>query len=86
MRIAVPADLSLTRGGGRWVEEGSEHREEGAVDLAEMSAPAVIPKVHPEQVVQDILISTLQKVQKKSSPEVSRAAAKYLALIKAGLL
>lgn len=85
MRVAIPADQSVARLESRWVE-GSGAEEFGRIDLMRMSPPAVIPKIHPEQVVQDILISTLSKLQEKASPEVSRAAARYLAHIRAGLL
>lgn len=68
-----------------WLE-GSDCQEGREVDLLEMAAPPVIPKVHPEQVVEDILISTLIKVQKHSSRDVSRAAAKYLELLKGRML
>lgn len=82
MAIQEVASVNATAG---WLS-GYRHRDVEKVDLAEMSAPSAIPKVNPEQVVQDILVSTLQKVRRKASPDVREAAEKYLEAIRAGAL
>lgn len=63
-----------------------QHTDVEKIDLAEMSAPSAVPKVSPEQVVQDILVSTLHKVRRNASPEVRRAAEKYLEAIQEGAI
>ena len=69
-----------------WLSTPFTHKDVENVNLAEMSPPVEIPKVDPDQVVQDILVSTLLKVQRKASPEVQLAAARYLQALKAGVL
>jgi hypothetical protein len=44
-----------------------------------MPAPEPIAQISPDQVVTDILIATLLKVQKTASAEVAAAAGRYLA-------
>jgi hypothetical protein len=49
------------------------------VALASMPTPAEIEVVSPEQVVNDIVISTLLRVQQCSSADVAAAAGRLLA-------
>jgi hypothetical protein len=49
-----------------------------SVRLTEMPAPEALPEISPDQVVTDILICTLERVQRSSSPSVAAAAARYL--------
>ncbi|HEX7860372.1 MAG TPA: hypothetical protein VF773_08615 [Verrucomicrobiae bacterium] len=46
-----------------------------------MPAPLPIAKVSPDQLIEDVLISTLRRLQENSSPEVSAAAARYISLL-----
>jgi hypothetical protein len=62
------------------VEEDEFHV--GPVRLTEMPSPAVLAPMSPEQVVTDIMISTLIRVQQCSSAEVAAAAARYLATLR----
>jgi hypothetical protein len=57
-------------------------RFEEPVRLAKMPAPTILPDVSPEQVVTDIVISTLQRVQRSSSPDVAAAAARFLSALR----
>lgn len=57
--------------------------ESKPVNLKEIPAPAPISKPEPEKIVQDILVSTLLRIQSASSAEVANAAARYLEVIKA---
>lgn len=84
MRTVIPGVAAVNMS-PRWYP-GIHHREVGKVELSEMSAPTALPKVDPEQVVQDILVSTLRKVRRNASPEVRRTAEKYLEAIRAGAL
>ena len=60
----VRRDLLLSRG--------------APVCLAEMPPPAAIERISPDQVVVDILVATLLKVQKSATPEIVAAAERYL--------
>lgn len=51
------------------------------VKIEELSAPLPISKVSPDQLIEDILISTLRRVQNAASPEVAAAAARYISLL-----
>lgn len=82
MREFIAAVPDLNPGCRGWKPKGAGHREVGTVDLREMPEPSAVPKVEPEQIVEDILISTLLKVRAKSSPEIGAAAGRYLALIR----
>jgi hypothetical protein len=58
------------------------YRNVTPVQLAEMPAPVALPQISPDQVVVDILVSTLERVQRSSSPEVAAAAARYLSVFR----
>lgn len=66
---------------GKWLRK-LNHKEVGKVNLREMAPPSAIAKIHPDQVVEDILMSTLLKVQSQASPEISAAAARFVELIR----
>ena len=51
------------------------------IRLDELPAPLPIAKVSPDQLIEDILISTLRRVQENSAPEVAAAAARYISLL-----
>jgi hypothetical protein len=53
------------------------------VNLKEIPAPVPIAKPEPKKIVQDILVSTLLRIQSGGSAEVADAAAEYLEMIKA---
>jgi hypothetical protein len=53
------------------------------VNLDEIPAPAPISKPQPDKIVQDILLSTLLRVQSSSSSEIAAAAARYIEMIRA---
>lgn len=52
-----------------------------AVKLQELPAPVPIAKVSPDQLIEDILVCTLRRVQNTAAPEVAAAAARYLTLL-----
>jgi hypothetical protein len=58
------------------------YRNVTPVQLSQMPAPVALPQISPDQVVADILISTLERIQRSSSPEVSAAAARYLSVFR----
>ena len=58
------------------------YRGVGPVRLTEMPSPMTLPEISPEQVVADILVCTLERVQRSSSPEVAAAAARYLSVFR----
>jgi hypothetical protein len=49
--------------------------------LEDLAAPLPITKVSADQLIEDILVSTLRRVQASSSPEVAAAAARYISLL-----
>ena len=51
------------------------------ISLATLPAPLPINKVAPDQLIEDILLATLRRVQENSSPEVAAAAARYITLL-----
>lgn len=51
------------------------------IKLEDLPAPLPIAKVSPDQLIEDVLISTLRRLQENSSPEVSAAAARYISLL-----
>ena len=51
------------------------------IRLEELPAPLPITKISPDQLIEDILVSTLRRVQANSSPEVAAAAARYISLL-----
>ena len=53
----------------------------GPLQLEQLPAPLPIAKVAPDQVIEDILLATLRRVQKSGSPEVAAAAARYMSLL-----
>ena len=65
---------------------GVQVGEPSPICLDELPAPLPISKVSPDQLIEDILMSTLRRVQANSSPEVAAAAARYLALLSEGAL
>lgn len=52
-----------------------------SVRLEDLPAPLPIAKVTSDQLIEDILISTLRRVQENSSPQVAAAAARYISLL-----
>ena len=57
-------------------------QEVGAIDLDGMPAPAVIEKIAPERIIADILVATLSRVQRDSSPEIAEAAEKFISVLR----
>lgn len=51
------------------------------IRLEDLPAPLPIAKISPDELIEDILISTLRRVQENSSPEVAAAAARYISLL-----
>ena len=50
--------------------------------LSEMPAPGPIEPVTPDQVVVDIIVSTLSRVQRSANPDVAAAASRYLSSLR----
>lgn len=75
-----PEPLSRLEGDMVVVQSGNP------VDLEAMPPPMPIPKIPSEQIIEDILVATLQKVRRSASPEMSEAALKYIRLIRGGEL
>src|SRR5689334_21878566 len=63
-------------------------RSSGAEDecrpanLADMPEPGVLPPISPDQVVTDILVATLLRVQQSSNSVVAAAAARFLSALR----
>ena len=51
------------------------------IKIEDLPAPLPIAKISPDQLIEDILISTLRRVQEHSAPEVAAAAARYISLL-----
>ena len=51
------------------------------VPLESLPAPLPVRKIHPDQLIEDILVATLRRVQENASPEVSAAASRYISLL-----
>ncbi len=89
LRIAGGGVLSMKSNRTRFRPQGkltgslnSRYRGAGRVRLAEMPSPVILPEISPEQVVADILVCTLERIQRSSSPEVAAAAARYLSVFR----
>jgi hypothetical protein len=54
---------------------------EDHVSIESLPAPLPISKVSPDKLIEDILVSTLRRVQGSASPEVAAAAARYISLL-----
>jgi len=62
---------------------GSDRSRSGKpVRLGQMPAPTILPEISADQVVTDILVCTLQRVQRHSSPDVAAAAARFLSALR----
>lgn len=71
--------------GNRWDEDLAALNPSGAsgkIDLSRMPAPVLPPPTEPDQIIEDILVATLLRVQRNSSKEIVAAAQKYLQKIK----
>jgi hypothetical protein len=53
-----------------------------ATNLTEMAAPVPIQQIQPDQVIEDIIIATLKRVQNSANPELAAAALRYITLLK----
>ncbi|MGZ8938963.1 MAG: hypothetical protein ACXW32_07110 [Limisphaerales bacterium] len=51
------------------------------IALETLPAPLPVSRVHPDQLIEDILVATLRRVQDNASPEVAAAAARYISLL-----
>jgi hypothetical protein len=54
---------------------------EPPVCMESLPPPLPISKVSPDELIEDILVSTLRRVQGSASPEVAAAAARYISLL-----
>ena len=63
----------------RWVL--SRGLATNAFPLAEMPSPLAVPGIEPDQIIEDILVSTLARVKKCAKPELAAAAARYMAVL-----
>jgi hypothetical protein len=72
---------ALTEAAKRYHIPFYEGEASAPIRLEELPAPLPITKVSPDQLIEDILISTLRRVQENSSPAVSAAAARYITLL-----
>ena len=66
---------------GRIHAEGLCQLEESPLEMDKIAPPLPITKVSPDQLIEDILVATLRRVQKSASPEVAAAAARYISLL-----
>jgi hypothetical protein len=53
-----------------------------SLDLKEMPAPLAISRVAPDQIIEDILVSTLLRLQSSAKGDLAAAAARYLTLLR----
>ena len=77
MRLG-PTSLGTTR---RLASKLTFEVMEDHVSLENLPAPLPISKVSPDKLIEDILVSTLRRVQGSASPEVAAAAARYISLL-----
>ena len=75
MRLYAPGAAGRFQVGSRDLKDGLPIR------LEALPAPLPINKISPDQLIEDILVSTLRRVQANSSPEVAAAAARYISLL-----
>jgi hypothetical protein len=61
--------------------EAACHTSAFPINLEDLPAPLPIAKISPDQLIEDILVSTLRRLQENSSPEVTAAAARYISLL-----
>jgi hypothetical protein len=81
IRKTKPPSLeSGSRFAAEWLLPVSETSH--PANLADMAAPAPIERISPDQIIEDILVSTLSRVQNTSSPQLSAAAARYISLLR----
>jgi hypothetical protein len=62
-------------------EPGYSQEPKLSLCLEEMPPPLPIARVTPDDIIEDILISTLHRVQESASPAVAAAAARYISLL-----
>lgn len=53
----------------------------GSVAIESLPAPLPVRKIHPDQLIEDILVATLRRVQENASPEIAAAASRYISLL-----
>lgn len=58
--------------------QNSHHSQ---IRIEDLPAPLPIAKISPDQLIEDILLATLRRVQNNSSPDVAAAAARYISLL-----
>jgi hypothetical protein len=51
------------------------------INLESMAAPVAIERAETDQIIEDILIATLLRVQKSAKGELAAAAARYVTLL-----
>lgn len=59
----------------------NDGNESFPIAFKNLPAPLPIEKIPADQLIEDILVSTLRRVQERSSPEVAAAAARYISLL-----
>ena len=52
------------------------------IDLQRMSPPLPIVRIEPDQIIEDLLVATLTRVQRSNRGELAAAAARYLTLLR----
>ena len=70
----------ISSGNGR-VRHGFDSGGTLPLRLENLPAPLPITQVSPDKLIEDILVSTLRRVQNNASPEVAAAAARYISLL-----
>lgn len=77
MRLCQPTIRETRRLESKLVFEVMEDH----VCIESLPAPLPISKVSPDKLIEDILVSTLRRVQGSASAEVAAAAARYISLL-----
>ena len=77
MRFFTPVTIGSERYSGSSISADASM----PVALETLPAPLPISKILPDQLIEDILVATLRRVQSNASPEVAAAAARYISLL-----
>ena len=61
--------------------QNAHNAHDSQIRLEDLPAPLPVAKISPDELIEDILVATLRRVQNNSSPEVAAAAARYISLL-----
>jgi hypothetical protein len=80
MRLSKPPAKGTTRFAPGWLLPLEQAKQSEALD--QMPAPLPIGRIEPDQIIEDILVSTLSRVKNSANAPLAAAAARYITLLR----